>query len=139
MDVKVLQGSIEATAADAVIVNLFEGVERPAGATGAVDKALNRAITDLIRGGDFRGKLNEIAVLYTRGALPAARVIVVGLGTVADFSVDRVRQAAAMAARKARDLGCTSIASTAHGAGTGQIDPALAAQVCRRRHTVGLV
>ncbi len=82
MDVKVLQGSIEATAAEAVIVNLFEGVELPAGATGAVDMALNRAITDIIRSGDFRGKLNEIAVLYTRGAIPVARVIVVGLGKV---------------------------------------------------------
>ena len=138
MDVKVLQGSIEATATDAAIVNLFEGVELPAGATGAVDKALNGAITDIIRGGDFRGKLNEIAVLYTRNAIPAARVIVVGLGKVADFSVDRVRQAAAMAARKARDLGCTSIASTAHGAGTGQIDPALAAQAVVEGTLLGL-
>ncbi len=138
MDVKVLQGSIETTAADAIIINLFDGVELPAGATSAVDKALNGAITDLIRGGDFRGKLNEIAVLYTRGALPAARVIVVGLGKVADFSVDRVRQAAAMAAKKARDLGCKSIASTAHGAGTGQIDPAAAAQAVVEGTVLGL-
>jgi leucyl aminopeptidase len=138
MDVKVLQGSIETVTAEAVIVNLFEGVELPAGATGAVDKALNGAIKDIIRGGDFRGKLNEIAVLYTRGAIPAARVIVVGLGKVADFSVDRVRQAAAMAAKKARDLGCKSIASTAHGAGTGQIDPALAAQAVVEGTLLGL-
>ena len=138
MDVKVLQGQIETTAADALIVNLFDGVELPAGATGAVDKAMHGALTDLIRGGDFRGKLNEIAVLYTRGALPAARVIVVGLGKVADFSADRVRQAAAMAAKKARDLGCKSIASTAHGAGTGQLDPALAAQAVVEGTLLGL-
>ena len=138
MNVKVLQGSIETTAADAVIVNLFEGVERPAGATGAVDQALNGALTDILRSGDFRGKLNEIAVLYTRGAIPAARVIIVGLGQAADFSVDRARQVAAMAARKARDLGCKSIASIAHGAGLGQIDPALAAQAVVEGTRLGL-
>ena len=100
MDVKVQRGSIEATQADVIIVNLFEGVELPAGATGAVDKALNGAITDVIRSGDYRGKLNELSVLYSRGALPAKRVIVVGLGAVADFNLDRVRQAAAWSARR---------------------------------------
>src|SRR5512143_1126239 len=103
MNVKGQRGSIEATQADVIILNLFEGVEVPAGATGAVDKALNGAITELIRNGDTRGKLNELSVLYTRGALPAARVIVVGLGAVADFNLDRVRQASAWAARRARD------------------------------------
>jgi leucyl aminopeptidase len=138
MHVKVLHDSIETTAADAVIVNLFDGAELPAGATGAVDQALSGAITDIIRGGDFRGNLNEIAVLYTRGAMPAARVIVVGLGKVQDFSADHVRQAAAMAARKARDLGCTSIASAAHGADLRGSDPAVAAQAVVEGTLLGL-
>jgi hypothetical protein len=34
---------------DALVVNLFEGVREPAGATGAVDKALGGAISTLIR------------------------------------------------------------------------------------------
>jgi leucyl aminopeptidase len=138
MEIKVQRGSIEATPADVIIVNLFEGVEVPAGATGAVDKALNGAITEVIRSGDYRGKLNELSVLYSRGALPARRVIVVGLGAVADFNLDRVRQAAAMAARRARDLGCTSIATVAHGAGTGQIDAASAAQAVVEGTLLGL-
>jgi leucyl aminopeptidase len=138
MDVNVQRGSIEATQADVIIVNLFEGVELPAGATGAVDKALNGTITDVIRSGDYRGKLNEISVVYSRGALPAKRVIVVGLGNVADFNLDRVRQAAAMSARRARELGCKSIATVAHGAGTGQIDAASAAQAVVEGVLLGL-
>ena len=35
MDVKVELGSIQKTSADVIIVNLFEGVELPAGSTGA--------------------------------------------------------------------------------------------------------
>ncbi|HSD82869.1 MAG TPA: M17 family peptidase N-terminal domain-containing protein, partial [Anaerolineae bacterium] len=138
MDIKVQQGSIEATQADVIIVNLFEDTEVPAGGTGAVDKALNGAITDVIRSGDYRGKLNELSVLYARGAIPAKRVIVVGLGKVTDFNLDRVRQAAAMAARRARDLGCKSIATVAHGAGTGQIDAASAAQAVIEGVLLGL-
>jgi leucyl aminopeptidase len=138
MDVNVQRGSIEATQADVIIVNLFEGVELPAGATGAVDKALNGTITDVIRSGDYRGKLNEISVVYSRGALPAKRVIVVGLGNVADFNLDRVRQAAAMSARRARELGCKAIATVAHGAGTGQIDAASAAQAVVEGVLLGL-
>ncbi len=138
MDVKVQIGSIQDASADALIVNLFEGVELPAGATGAVDKALNGAVTDIIRSGDYRGKLNELAVLYTRGSLPAPRVIVVGLGKVQVFNLDHIRQAAAMAAKKARDLGCKTIASTAHGAGTGQVDPEAAAQAVVEGTLLGL-
>jgi len=138
MDIKVQVGAIQEAAADALIVNLFEGVELLAGATGAVDKALNGAITDIVRSGDYRGKLNELAVLYTHGAIPAARVIVVGLGKVQDFNPDRIRQASAIAAKKARDLGCKSIASTAHGAGTGQVDPETAAQTVVEGTLLGL-
>ncbi len=138
MDIKVQLASIQDTGADTLIVNLFQGVELPAGATGAVDKALNGAVTEIVRSGDYRGKLNEIAVLYTRGLLPAPRVIVVGLGQVQDFNLDRIRQAAAMAAKKARDLGCKSIASTAHGAGTGQVDPEAAAQAVVEGTLLGL-
>jgi leucyl aminopeptidase len=138
MDVKAQHGALQDTAADAIVINLFEGTAVPAGATGAVDKALNGAIADVIRSGDYRGKLNEISVLYSRGALPAPRVILVGLGKVADFNADRVRQASAFAARRARDLGAKSIATVAHGAGTGQLDAAMAAQAVVEGVLLGL-
>ncbi|HLF24754.1 MAG TPA: leucyl aminopeptidase [Anaerolineae bacterium] len=138
MNINIHHASIQAVPADALIVNLFEGVERPAGATGAVDQALGGAISNLIALGDFKGKLNQIAVLYPRGAIPAPRVIVVGLGAVADFSPERIRQAAAGAAKRARDLGAKSIASTAHGAGTGQVEPSLAAQAVVEGTLLGL-
>ena len=138
MNIQVKHGSIQDIQTDAIILNLFEGVEVPAGATGAVDKALGGAMTELIRMGDFKGKLNQTAAVYTRGAIPAPRVVLVGLGPVADFNVDRARQAAASAARRARELGAKSIASTAHGAGTGQIDPQVAAQAVAEGTLLGL-
>lgn len=45
MEIRVTQGDIAALAVDVVVVNLFEGVAQPGGATGAVDAALGGAIT----------------------------------------------------------------------------------------------
>ena len=44
MDIRVVRGDIAQQAADAIVVNLFEGVTAPGGATGAVDRALDGAI-----------------------------------------------------------------------------------------------
>ncbi len=128
MNVAIQSGSIQTVDADAIVVNLFEGVTEPGGATGAVDKALNGAIRDLIANGDIRGKLNETAILYPRGAIPASRVIVVGLGSEEEFDLDSVRQAAAAAARKARDAGARTLASIVHGGGRGGLALTDAAQ-----------
>jgi leucyl aminopeptidase len=93
MNLNVLQGNIQDTDVDTIIVNLCEGVTEPGGATGAVDRALNGAISDLIAGGDLSGKAGEVAVLYPRGAIPAKRVLVVGLGKTEAFNLEGVRRA----------------------------------------------
>ncbi len=126
--IQIERGSIEKTEADAIIVNLFEGVKHPAEATGAIDRALGGAISDVIAAGDLRGKLGETVVLYPRGEIPAKRVIVVGLGSADEFSLDGVREAAAAAVLQARKLGVSSLATIVHGAGIGGMKPADAAQ-----------
>ena len=42
MEIKVQSGDIASVAADAIVVNLFEGVTAPGGGTGAVDQAHGR-------------------------------------------------------------------------------------------------
>lgn len=128
MKVHVVQGSIEENTADSLIVNLFEGVTAPAGATGAVDKALGGAISELIAQGDLTGKAGEVAVLYPRGAIPAKRVLVVGLGKQEGLNLEGVRRAAAAAIKKAQDLKAKAVATIVHGAGIGGLDAASAAQ-----------
>jgi leucyl aminopeptidase len=128
MIVDVAQDSIQDSPADTTIVNLFEGVSQPGGATGAVDKALSGAIRELVAGGDFRGKIGEVAVLYPRQAIAARRVLVVGLGKAEAFNLHGVRKAAAAAIKKARSLGAKQVATIVHGAGIGGLDTAAAAQ-----------
>ncbi len=132
----VLHRQIQAIGADTLILSLTEGDVNVTGQVASVDTALGSvdgmpgqgAIARLLQLGDFSGKLNQIAVLYTNGLIPAPRVILVGLGKPERVKVDHLRQASGVAVRRARDLGCRRVASMAHGLGLKHIDPADAAQ-----------
>lgn len=140
MDVKATPGTIQESDADAIIVNLLEGLQ-PGGATKAVDDPFGGAIRDLIEGGDFSGKAQQVAVLYPRGAIPAHRVILVGLGPRDDFdadATDAVRRAAARAIQKARELKVKRVASILHGAGAGGLPVEKAAQATTEGSLLGL-
>jgi leucyl aminopeptidase len=129
MDFEVKQGAIQEQPSDLIVVNLFEGVAEPGGATGAVDGALGGQIRELLSWGDFKGKLNDTALLYPGDAFPARRVLIVGLGKREEFDLDKVRQVSATAARRAHSLGVTRYATIVHGAGAAGLDPEQAAQV----------
>jgi leucyl aminopeptidase len=128
LKVNVSEAQIQSSEADTVIVNLFSGVTSPGGATGAMNEALGGAISELISQGDFTGKAGEIAVIYPRGAVPARRVLVAGLGEQGKFSAEAVRRAAGKAATRARELGAKHIATIVHGAGVGGLEAAAAAE-----------
>ncbi|MFN2134914.1 MAG: leucyl aminopeptidase [Candidatus Promineifilaceae bacterium] len=128
MNITTEQGDLLESSADTIIVNLFEGVTAPGGATGAVDHALGGAISDLIAGGDFSGKLGDTAVLYPRGAIAAQRVLVAGLGEREGFDLESVRRASAHAILRARELKANHVATIVHGAGIGGLAVDAAAQ-----------
>jgi leucyl aminopeptidase len=138
MKLSALQGDISKIDVEAIIVNLFEGVTEPTGATGVVDRALGGAIRELIAGGDLRGKANEVAVVYPRGAIPARRVLVVGLGNPEVVSLEGVRRAAATAIKRARDLNAKTVATIVHGAGAGGLRMDEATQAVAEGSLLGL-
>jgi len=135
MDLSVTQGNITAQAVDCIVVNLFEGVTSPGGATGVVDDALDGAISRLIASGDFTGAADSTALLYAHGAadnkpIAAARVLIVGLGPQDHFDARAARRAAAVAARELGKLnGVQSFATIVHGAGIAGMEAERAAQV----------
>ncbi|MGE5601818.1 MAG: leucyl aminopeptidase family protein, partial [Nitrososphaerales archaeon] len=138
MDVVVKQGNITQEQAELIVVNLFQGVTLPGGATGAVDGALGGMIREVLATGDFTGKSGETIVLYTRGAIPAPRVLIVGLGDSGKLDLHVVRNASATVTRKARDLGVKHFATIVHGAGIGGLDPQQAAQAVAEGALLGL-
>ena len=138
MEIKVVAGDIAKTKADAIIVPFFEGMERPEGDIAAIDKALDGAISQLISQGEIKGKLNEITIIHSLGKLPAARVVIAGLGKQQELSQGKVRGAIAKACRLLRQKGVNSIATTAQGAGIAGITPEGAAQAITEGALLGV-
>jgi leucyl aminopeptidase len=128
MKVKIENVSLIDIKCDLLVVNEFEGVKTPGGATGAADKALNGQITKMTRNGEIDGKLGKINIIHTLGKLPAERVAVVGLGKREEFGLDEVRVASAAAIRAAKGVKAKKVASIVHGAGIGGLDAKEAAQ-----------
>lgn len=73
MKVEVKEGDVTNFAAPLLVVNLFEGVKHPGGATGAVDQALGGAISKALAAGEMKGKLGQTLLFYTYEKIPAAR------------------------------------------------------------------
>jgi leucyl aminopeptidase len=71
---------------------------------GWEDEALPKRIADLVEDGDWSGQFKQTLLLYPRGALPARRVLLLGLGKRGQISFDGLCDAAAHAARRAREL-----------------------------------
>ena len=138
MEIKVIVGDIAQIEADAIVVNLFEGVEQPGGATAAVDKALDGAISSLISRGRIKGKFGEVNIVHTFGKLPAGMVAIVGLGKRQDFNVDKTRGIAGEFCRALRKLNCHKIATILHGSGIGGIDVQASAETTAEGALLGL-
>jgi leucyl aminopeptidase len=131
VSIRVERASLTGVRTPLLVVNLFEAVDEPSGATGAVDEALGGLIGRLIADGEIKGSLGEVTVIHNQGdraRLAADRVAVVGLGKRDDLDLEVLRVASATAARKARDLRIGRYATVIHGAGAGGLDSRLAAK-----------
>jgi leucyl aminopeptidase len=75
------------------------------------DRAAGGVVGRAITSGDFKGKRDEMVLLYPSGAKPQ-RLLLVGLGKPGDVTRTSVRRAAAVAAKRARALGVKQFAFT---------------------------
>ncbi|MBI5655119.1 leucyl aminopeptidase [Candidatus Uhrbacteria bacterium] len=128
MKTELLQKDILDIACDLLVVNLFQGVTKPGGATGAVDKALGGAISQLIEQDHFEGKLGQTMVFPTFGKIKAKRVVVIGLGDKKRFDADAVRKVGGYIVKIGVNAKAEKVVTTLHGAGIGGLDPRTAAQ-----------
>jgi leucyl aminopeptidase len=121
MEIRAATGNILKIKADAIVVYHYEGVKQPEGEAAAADKALDGAITQLIKKGDIKGKLNEVTLIHSLGRLPAGRIVVVGLGKKRKLDTNKIRGAVGESCRYLRGKGITSVAGTVPGAGINDI------------------
>jgi leucyl aminopeptidase len=138
MEIKVIAGNIAKIEANAIIVNAFEGMERLDGDIAVIDKALDGDISQLVSQGEIKGKLSEITIIHSLGKLPAARVVVAGLGKQQALSQDKVRGVVAETCRFLRQKGIDSIATVAQGAGIAGISLESAIQAVTEGALLGI-
>ena len=138
MEIKAIAGDVVKIETGAIIVNYFEDAGQPEGDAAAVDAALNGAISQLIKQGDIKGKLNEITLMHSPGKLPSGRIVVTGLGKKAELTLDKVRGAVGETCRYLRQKGVDRIASGLQGAGINGIKTEDAVQAIAEGAILGL-
>ncbi len=138
MEIKVATGDISRIEAGAIVVNFFEGMERPEGDIATIDRALDGAISELISQGEIKGKLNQTTIIHSLGKLPAARVVIAGLGKPEELTQDKIRGVIAGTCRLLRQKGVDSIATVVQGAGIAGINEESAAQAITEGALLGI-
>lgn len=92
MEFSIKNGNPEKQQSDCIIVGVFEG-NKLTDATKELDRATNKAMSEVLKNGDFEGKLNTTLVLHQLTGVTAARVMLVGLGKQDEFTEKQYRQA----------------------------------------------
>ena len=110
MQVSVLTGDAVRSKVPVVIVCHFEDENRPSGYAAHADTITGKLVTDLLTAGDFKGKMNETLLAYSRTDDGARRILLIGLGKRSEFTLDRYRGTFSTAARYLRDRRITTIA-----------------------------
>ena len=132
MEITLLENDVTKIETDVLVVNLFEGVTSPAGATGAVDKVIGGLITALISDGEISGSESEVTLIHTPSSvypdLMASRVLVAGLGSSDRIDTNAIRRVSATVIRKLREVQVKKFATVVHGAGIGGVDVTPSAQ-----------
>lgn len=80
------------TATDLLAIGLWEEETPPS------------PLIDLIEPGDWSGKAKQALLIYPRGAIPARRVLLVGLGKRSAFDLDLLREVTAITVQRTREL-----------------------------------
>ena len=94
MDVRAVQGPPEQTGADTIVYGAFEG-----------EPVATTALQALLDSGEAKAQEGHIALAHSDGR----RQLLVGLGKREEFDAERARVAAAKAAKRALERGCSSL------------------------------
>jgi leucyl aminopeptidase len=95
---------------DALVVSVYAGDARLGRPLQPLDERMGGQLRAVLEAEKFGGKPGQVTHVHTAGKVPAARVVVVGLGPRAQVTAEIVRRAASAGLRRARDLGARRVA-----------------------------
>ena len=112
MNIQVKSGELTTTATDVLVCLDFEKEKTMGKHIKALDRTLSGQLTDLRQNGEFQGKPNQATLVHMNGKVSAKRILLVGVGTREDLTLDRLRQAMATAVKRVRQVkakGCVCV------------------------------
>ncbi len=107
---KVILQDIKKLETDALIVGFYEDVRPLKGLAGELDWLLCGSLSNLILSNKLSGSLGDVALLTSRGKIPAQKIFMVGLGPARSLSSASLRRAARTAASSALSAGVAKAA-----------------------------
>lgn len=122
MDIRFETLSLTEIETDALVIGLFEG-EAPDGDTAELNRLLDNAITDVAgfaADAELSGKKGEAITFYTKGKIPARRVIVVGMGKRGELTAKTLRETTGAVVRQLRDRKLSNVACLLHRVTVGK-------------------
>ncbi len=139
MKFSVKKGSLAEVKSDLVVVNLFEDVVTPGGATGSVDELLNNMISNfVIKKEKFNGKYGKMYLLPVANCENFSKVLIVGLGKFEEFSLNKIRELSSKVIQKCNSLkNIKTVTSVLHGGGIAGWDAFDCAQMMAEGTLIG--
>ncbi len=116
MNCQVKQGDINKEATEVLILGGYEDEKTWSKDYQGLDKALGGQLQELRKSGEFIGKNQQSVLIHTRGAVPAKRILFMGLGKKNEVTLDRVRQAMGTASKKVKEAGAQTFSGPLLGA-----------------------
>jgi leucyl aminopeptidase len=113
--ITVKKGNLVDIKTQAVLLALCEGEKTLSGPAADVDHKSGGLLGDIIKRGDFEAKPSQVSVMYTRGAMPAERIALVGLGKKSELNLEKIRRAFAKAMQHLRGLNVKDAATAVDG------------------------
>lgn len=116
MRIELTRQNVLAEKCDVLVLGRFQGLEFWSSAMSAeVDKALDGAVSQLLKQDAFEGKLGESIVFPTFHKISARKVAVVGLGEKKKFDADAARKLGAHLVKLAEREHASSLVTTLAG------------------------
>ncbi len=110
MNLQVLAKPLVEVEADALVVGVPADAKTLPPRVAALDKRAGGLLKSVLEAEKFQGKAAALTHVHTAGRVPAARIVVVGLGNGKQTTAEVLRRAAAAGLRRARDLGARAVA-----------------------------
>ena len=104
MNIQVKSGEPTTTATDVLVCLDFEKEKTLGKHIKALDRTLDGQFTALFKSGEFQGKPNQTTLVHMNGKVSAKRILLVGVGSREDLTLERLRQAMGTAVKRVRQV-----------------------------------